>query len=131
MATTGTAWVSTSNGTSGDAIFAELWLTCTSADGGKSRIGVTYWMDLADAYEAVGEPSRAREAFAKAQSAHPISSDVAWRYGNYLLRQRDYPQAFAQMRRALETDPSLTAQAISECSKVSSDLPTVLKRGLA
>jgi Tetratricopeptide repeat len=90
----------------------------------------TYWMDLADAYEAVGQPSRAREAFAKAQSAHPISSDVAWRYGNFLLRQRDYPEAFAEMRRALGTDPTLTAQAISECSKVTSDLPTVLKQVL-
>lgn len=86
----------------------------------------TYWMDLADAYEAVGQPARAQQAFAKAQSVHPISSDVAWRYGNYLLRQRDYPQAFAELRRALVTDPSLTAQAISECSKTSDDLPKIL-----
>lgn len=86
----------------------------------------TYWMDLADAYEAVGQPARAREAFAKAQSVHPISSDVAWRYGNYLLRQRDYSEAFAEMRRALATDPSLTVEAISECSKASNDLPKIL-----
>ena len=46
----------------------------------------TYWMDLADAYEAVGQMARSREAFERAQSAHPISSDVAWRYGNFLLR---------------------------------------------
>jgi tetratricopeptide (TPR) repeat protein len=36
-----------------------------------------YWMDLADAYEAVGQPARALEAFKRAQSVHPISSDVA------------------------------------------------------
>jgi tetratricopeptide (TPR) repeat protein len=90
----------------------------------------TYWMDLADAYEAVGQPARAQQAFAKAQAVHPISSDVAWRYGNYLLRQGDYPQAFAELRRALITDPSLTAQAISECSKTSDDLPKILNEVL-
>jgi len=90
----------------------------------------TYWMDLADAYEAVGQPARAQQAFAKAQSVHPISSDVAWRYGNYLLRRRDYPQAFVKLRRALVTDPSLTAQAISECSKTSDDLPKILNEVL-
>jgi cytochrome c-type biogenesis protein CcmH/NrfG len=86
----------------------------------------TYWMDLADAYEAVGQPARALEAFNRAQSVHPISSDVAWRYGNFLLRQRDYSEAFAELRRALITDPSLTVEAISECSKVSDDLPRML-----
>jgi hypothetical protein len=86
----------------------------------------TYWMDLADAYEAVGQRGRAQESFDRAQSVHPISSDVAWRYGNFLLRRRDYPKAFAEIRRALVTDPDLTAQAVSECSKVSNDLPGVL-----
>jgi tetratricopeptide (TPR) repeat protein len=86
----------------------------------------TYWMDLADAYEAVGQPARALEAFNRAQSVHPISSDVAWRYGNLLLRQKDYSEAFAELRRALITDPSLTVEAISECSKVSDDLPRML-----
>jgi cytochrome c-type biogenesis protein CcmH/NrfG len=86
----------------------------------------TYWMDLADADEAVGQPARALEAFNRAQSVHPISSDVAWRYGNFLLRQKDYSEAFAELRRALITDPSLTVEAISECSKVSDDLPGML-----
>ena len=86
----------------------------------------TYWMDLADAYEAVGQTARAREAFERAQSVHPISSDVAWRYGNFLLRQKDYSEAFAEMRRALATDPDLTVQAVSECSKASNDLPRIL-----
>jgi tetratricopeptide (TPR) repeat protein len=86
----------------------------------------TYWMDLADAYEAVGQPARALEAFERAQSAHPISSDVAWRYGNFLLRQKDYSASFAELRRALMTDPNLTVEAISECSKTSDDLPRIL-----
>jgi tetratricopeptide (TPR) repeat protein len=85
-----------------------------------------YWMDLADAYEAVGQPARALEAFKRAQSVHPISSDVAWRYGNFLLRRKDNSEAFAEIRRALVTDPDLTVEAVSECSKASNDLPRVL-----
>jgi tetratricopeptide (TPR) repeat protein len=85
-----------------------------------------YWMDLADAYEAIGQMARSREAFERAQSAHPISSDVAWRYGNFLLRQKDYSEAFSEIRRALVTDPDLTVEAVSECSKASSDLARIL-----
>ena len=84
------------------------------------------WMDLADAFEALGESDRAGEAFARAQSAHPISPEVAWRYGNFLLRRGDSPAAFAEIRRALATDPSLTVQAVAECSKTSGDLPRIL-----
>jgi tetratricopeptide (TPR) repeat protein len=86
----------------------------------------TYWMSLADAYEAVGQPDRAARAFSNARSAHPISSDVAWRYGNFLLRQQKYPEAFAEIRRALITDPTLTSQAVSECSKITGDVAGTL-----
>jgi tetratricopeptide (TPR) repeat protein len=86
----------------------------------------TYWMDLADDYEAVGQTARALEAFQRAQSAHPISSDVAWRYGNFLLRRKDYSEAFNEIRRALVTNPDLTVEAVSECSKTSNDLPRIL-----
>jgi tetratricopeptide (TPR) repeat protein len=84
------------------------------------------WMDLAEAYEAAGDTTHAREAFDRAQLAHPSSSDVAWRLGNFLLRQKDYSEAFAEMRRALATDPDLTVQAVSECSKATGDLPRIL-----
>jgi hypothetical protein len=89
-----------------------------------------YWMDLADVYEAIGESAHAREAFEKAQGAHPSSSDVAWRYGNFLLRQKNNSQAFAELRRALVTDPQLTVEAVSECSKISDDLPKTLSEVL-
>jgi tetratricopeptide (TPR) repeat protein len=90
----------------------------------------TYWMDLADAYEAIDQPARAREAFERAQSAHPISSDVAWRYGNFLLRHQDSSKAFAELRRSLVTDPNLTVEAVSECAKASDDLPKMLSEVL-
>lgn len=86
----------------------------------------TSWMELAAAYEALGQTAHARDAFEKAQSSHPISSEVAWRYGNFLLRQGDIFEAFAEIRRALVTDPNLTVVGVSECLKASKDLPRIL-----
>jgi tetratricopeptide (TPR) repeat protein len=86
----------------------------------------TYWMELAAAYEALGQTSRGREAFKKAKSSHPISSDVAWRYGNFLLRRGEFSEAFAEVRRALLSDPKLTVEAVSECWKASKDFPRIL-----
>jgi tetratricopeptide (TPR) repeat protein len=86
----------------------------------------TSWMDLAAAYEALGQTARARDAFEKAESSHPISSEVAWRYGNFLLRQGDISQAFAEIHQALVTDPSLTIVGLSECWKATKDLPRIL-----
>lgn len=72
-----------------------------------------YWMDLASAYETLGEITQAHEAFQKARLNYPISSGVAWRYGNFVLRQGDTSEAFAEFRRALAADPQLTASAVS------------------
>lgn len=87
-----------------------------------SRGSDTYWLSLADAYDAAGQPDQADSAFRHAATAHPVSADVAWRYGNFLLRQQKYPEAFAQIRRALATDPNLTVQAVSESSRVSDNI---------
>ncbi len=89
-----------------------------------------YWMDLADAYESAGDPARAREAFETAQSAYPISTEVAWRYGNFLLRQERLPEAFAQIRRAVTKDPKLTTLAVSRCWRVSADVDRILNETL-
>lgn len=73
------------------------------------------WMELADAEEMQGEVSRARQAYEMAQSDDPISPSVAWRYGSFLLREEDFREGFAELRRALTVEPLLEASAISEC----------------
>ena len=77
------------------------------------------WMDLASAYEASGNPGDARRAYDKAEADHPISATVAWRYGNFLVRQGRNSEGFSQMRRAITSDPSLTEAAVSECWEAS------------
>jgi tetratricopeptide (TPR) repeat protein len=76
-----------------------------------------YWMELAGVYEALGEASRARAAYGRAQLKHPISAAVAWRYGHFLLRQGFASGACVQFRRALLADLELTGGAVAGCWK--------------
>ncbi len=85
-----------------------------------------YWMDLAGAYEMVGETSRAREAFEKAKLDHPVSPEVAWRYGGFLLRQNDTSKAFAEFRVALMRDPKLETSAVAQSWKAGASASQIL-----
>lgn len=80
-----------------------------------------YWMDLASAYEASGDDSGAGDAFKHAQAVYPDSAEVAFYYGNFLLRQQEYTPAFAALRRAVRGDPSLLPLAISRAWRATSD----------
>ena len=84
------------------------------------------WMALADAYEMAGDVTPARQAFKSAKAAYPISSEVAWRYGNFLLRQNQLPEAFAEIRRAVATDSKLAGLALSRCLRATGDVQRVL-----
>lgn len=72
------------------------------------------WLELAALDEERSDFSAAKRAYEMAQSDFPISPDVAWRYGSFLLRQGDLPAGFAALRRALDSDPSLEASALAE-----------------
>jgi tetratricopeptide (TPR) repeat protein len=73
------------------------------------------WMELADAYESSGDYVRAQDAYEKAQASYPISANVAWRYGNFLLYEQQFPRAYEHIRGAISVDPSLTEKALAEC----------------
>jgi tetratricopeptide (TPR) repeat protein len=72
-----------------------------------------YKLDLADALEISDDESEAEANFRAAQAAYPISPEISWKYGNFLLRQNRAPEAFAEIHRAILTDPSLTSLAVS------------------
>jgi len=71
-----------------------------------------YWMDLALAYEATGHIARAKDAYETAQRDYPISAGVAWKYGNFLLRQGQTSEGLAEIHRALLHDSTLIPLAI-------------------
>lgn len=71
-----------------------------------------YWMDLAADYEDQGDISSAKSAYEHAQAVYPISADVAWRLGNFLMRQGDESEGLEQIRRAISADSKLAPLAI-------------------
>jgi tetratricopeptide (TPR) repeat protein len=89
-----------------------------------------YWMDLAGACEMLGETSRAREAYEKAKLDHPVSPEVAWRYGSFLLRQDDIAKAFAEFRVALMKDPKLATSAVAQSWKAGASASQILNEVL-
>lgn len=84
------------------------------------------WLDLATAYETEGDLPNARAAFLQAKRAYPLSAAVSWRYGNFLLRQDEVPQAFAEIRRAAFADPKRSAEAFSRCWRVDPHIDAIL-----
>jgi tetratricopeptide (TPR) repeat protein len=72
-----------------------------------------YWMDLASVDEASGDDSGTADAFLHAKAVYPDSAEVAFFYGNFLLRQQDDSRGFEELRRAVRGDPSLLPLAIS------------------
>jgi len=53
-----------------------------------------------------GNPAAARDAFFARQKIYPLSAEVSWRYGNFLLRQGERDPAAIEMRLAVAADPS-------------------------
>lgn len=85
-----------------------------------------FWMDLASAYEASGDDARAQEAYRRAESVYPASAEVAFHFGNFLLREEEYPEAYAELRRAVHADQSLLPLAISRAWRSSEDVDELL-----
>ena len=86
------------------------------------------WLDLGIAYELEGKTAEAREAYLQAKKSYPTSADVSWRYGNFLLRQGDRPQAYAELRRAVEADPRRAEAAFSLAYRANPDINEILQQ---
>lgn len=85
-----------------------------------------YWIDLASAYEAAGDEPHARDAYLRAKQVYPASAEVAFHYGNFLLREQRFPEAYAQLQSAIETDPTLMPLAISRAWRATEDVDQLL-----
>jgi tetratricopeptide (TPR) repeat protein len=88
------------------------------------------WLELAATYESEGNDDAARRAFISAKQTYPLSAEVSWRYGNFLLRQGELEPAFAEIRRSVEADPGRAAEAVSRCLRVEPDANVILDRVL-
>jgi hypothetical protein len=86
------------------------------------------WLDLGTVYELEGNIPAARDAYLQARKSYPISAAVAWRYGNFLLRQNEVSAAFAEIRRAVYSDPKRSAEAFSRCWRVDPNVESILEK---
>jgi tetratricopeptide (TPR) repeat protein len=84
------------------------------------------WLDLGTAYELDGNFDQARAAYLKAKKSYPVSADVSWRYGNFLLRQGDQVEAYTELRRAIEADPHRAAAAFSRAYRANPNIDEIL-----
>jgi tetratricopeptide repeat protein len=88
------------------------------------------WSDLAAAYEAEGNIPAARDAFLHARRVYPLSAEVAWIYGNFLLRQGEQDAAFHEIHRAVEAEPKRGGEALSRALRAEPNIDLVLDRVL-
>lgn len=89
-----------------------------------------YWIDLGGAYELAGDANQARHAYEQAKNVYPASAFVAWSYGNFLLRQEQYTEAYSEIRRSVRTDPLLLPLAISRVWRATGDVNQLLDQAL-
>ena len=75
-------------------------------------------------------PRPARDAFQQAKRVYPISAEVAWRYGNFLLRQNEIPAAFAEIRQSVAVDPKRAAEAVSRSYRLDPDINSIIENVL-
>jgi cytochrome c-type biogenesis protein CcmH/NrfG len=89
-----------------------------------------HWMNLAEAYEAHGDIAKARDAFEHARTVYPLSAEVDWNYGNFLLRQDESAQGYTEIQHAVYSDPKLLTLAISRTWRSSRDVNILLDKVL-
>jgi tetratricopeptide (TPR) repeat protein len=87
-------------------------------------------LDLAAAYDGQNDTADARQAFLAAQREYPLSADVAWSYGNFLLRQGEQDAAFREIRKAVELEPKRAAEAFSRALRVQPDANVLLDKAV-
>lgn len=88
------------------------------------------WLDLATAFETEADLASARQAFQRAKQAYPLSPEVSWRYGNFLLRRGELDAAFAEIKQAVQQNPKLAPAAFALSVRVQPDVHVVLDRAL-
>ena len=93
-------------------------------------LNATFWMNLAGAYEENGDLSAAQNAFERARSVYPLSAEVAWNYGNFLLRQGKEAEGYAEIHHAVRSDPKMLTLAISRVWRSSRDVNVLLDQVL-
>jgi tetratricopeptide (TPR) repeat protein len=85
-----------------------------------------YWVDLGGALEISGDPARAARAYEQARAVYPKSAEVAFGYGNFLLRQGNFLMAYPELRLAAQEDPKMLPLILSRAARSTDDTRALL-----
>jgi len=89
----------------------------------------SFWLDLAGAYQIMGDTANQTAALEHAIHADPMTPDVAWDAANFYLVQGENEKALREFRivMANEDDSSLVAMAVQFCWRVEPDVDALLR----
>jgi hypothetical protein len=77
-----------------------------------------YWMELGRALESGGDQESSEKALRRAVELAPAYSHPRWQFGNLLLREGKFAEAFNQLGRAAEADDQMRPQVFELAMRV-------------
>jgi hypothetical protein len=77
-----------------------------------------YWMELGRALESGGDQESSEKALRRAIELAPAYSHPRWQFGNLLLREGKFAEAFNQLGRAAEADDQMRPQVFELAMRV-------------
>ncbi len=86
-----------------------------------------YWLDLAAAYQVIGDIIGQRAALDRALQAEPTAPDVAWEAANFFLIDGDIDRALREFHVVIENDASLVDASMRACWRVRPDTDALLR----
>ena len=85
-----------------------------------------FWMDFGTALEHAGQIERGEKALRRSVELAPAYAYPRWYLGNLLLRDGRYTEAFDELRRASEADPTFQPQLFNAAWSVYNDDPQAM-----
>jgi len=89
-----------------------------------------YWMDLALAYGAAGEPARERAAVERALAADPTTPEVAWDAANFYFALGDTAAGLTQLRLVFQYQPWAELDSMQLAWRATRDPAMILRDAL-
>lgn len=86
-----------------------------------------YWLDLASAYQVLGDTNKQTYALEHAIQADAMTPDVAWEAANLYLVQGENQKALREFRIVMANDSSLAPSAIQFCWRIDPDIDGLLR----
>ncbi len=86
-----------------------------------------YWLELADAYQVLGDLNRQTQALEQAVQADPTTPDVAWEAANLFLVQGETDRGLREFRVVMEGAPNMAGMAMQLCWRVRPDADVLLR----